>query len=118
MAERKGFAAVALLRLGRPEKVWPLLRNSLDESVRSHVIHWCAPLRVEPEVIARHWDEEGDQREIGTFLFNCFDEYSTPGTFKFDPCLPDFVKKFDVMLCRTTRIPNLQARAMVIAKVG
>jgi len=52
-AQRKARAAVALLRLGQPEKVWPLFKPSGDESVRSYLIHWSKPLEVDPQVFVR-----------------------------------------------------------------
>ena len=63
-ARRQGRMALALLRLGRAEAVWPLFRHRDDPSVRTELIHgWRrfgldpAPLAerllVEPEVSAR-----------------------------------------------------------------
>jgi len=48
LAKRQANAAVALLRLGTPEQVWPLLKFSPDPRVRSYVIHWLSPLGGDP----------------------------------------------------------------------
>jgi hypothetical protein len=39
LAKRQANAAVALLKMGTPEKVWPLLKHSSDPRVRSWIIH-------------------------------------------------------------------------------
>src|SRR5262249_22499497 len=44
MARRQANAAVALLRMDRPEKIWPLLKHSPDPQVRSVLIHALSPL--------------------------------------------------------------------------
>ena len=43
---------MALVRLGQPEKVWPLLRHSPDPSVRSYIVNWLKPLGADPKAIA------------------------------------------------------------------
>jgi formylglycine-generating enzyme required for sulfatase activity len=44
LAERQARAAVALVRLGRAERVWPLLRHSPDPRLRSFIVNWLKPL--------------------------------------------------------------------------
>jgi eukaryotic-like serine/threonine-protein kinase len=51
LARRQAKAAVALIRLGRPEKVWPLLRHSPDPSVRSYIVNWLKPLGADPKAL-------------------------------------------------------------------
>jgi formylglycine-generating enzyme required for sulfatase activity len=62
LAKRQANAAVALLGLGRPEKVWPLLRRarSDDPRVRSYLIHRLSPLGADAGAILRRLDEEPD----------------------------------------------------------
>jgi formylglycine-generating enzyme required for sulfatase activity len=62
-AQRKARAAIALLRLGYPERVWPLFKQSRDERVRSYLINWSRRLGVDPQVVLRRWTEEKD---VGT----------------------------------------------------
>ena len=58
LAKRPANAAVALLRMNRPEKVWPLLKHSPDPRVRSYLIHRFAPLGADAaEIIQRFADE-------------------------------------------------------------
>jgi hypothetical protein len=58
LAKRQANAAVALLRMDRPEKVWPLLKHGPDPRVRSYLIHRLGPLRGDAGVIIRRFAEE------------------------------------------------------------
>src|SRR5262249_18046689 len=44
LAKRQANAAVALLRMNQPAKVWPLLQHSPDPTLRSYLIHRLGPL--------------------------------------------------------------------------
>jgi formylglycine-generating enzyme required for sulfatase activity len=50
-AQRQARAAVALVRMGRAEAVWPLLQHSPDPSVRSYLVHWLKLLGADPTVL-------------------------------------------------------------------
>jgi formylglycine-generating enzyme required for sulfatase activity len=58
LAKRQANAAVALLRMNQPEKVWPLLKHSPDPRVRSYLIHRLSPLGVDAGAILKRLDEE------------------------------------------------------------
>ena len=60
LAKRQANAAVALLRMGEPEKVWPLLKHSSDPRVRSWIIHKLSPMRANPGAIIKRLKEEPD----------------------------------------------------------
>lgn len=60
LAKRQANAAVALLRLNQPAKVWPLLKHSPDPRVRSYLIHRLSPLGADPRAIVKQLDEEKD----------------------------------------------------------
>jgi serine/threonine protein kinase/formylglycine-generating enzyme required for sulfatase activity len=62
LAGRQANAAVALLRMDRPEKVWPLLRHHPwdDPTVRSYLIHRLSPLGADPGAVVKRLDEEPD----------------------------------------------------------
>ncbi len=49
LAERQARAAVALVRLGKAEEVWPLLRHSADPRLRSFIVNWLNPLGADPK---------------------------------------------------------------------
>jgi formylglycine-generating enzyme required for sulfatase activity len=51
LAQQQAQAAVALLRLGQPERVWPLLHQGADPTGRTYLIHRCAALRVDPAIL-------------------------------------------------------------------
>src|SRR5262249_19961164 len=51
LARRQAQAAVALLRLGATERVWPLLEHRPDPRLRSFLIHRLAPLAADPAVL-------------------------------------------------------------------
>jgi len=44
LAERQARAAIALVRMGKANEVWPLLRYSADPRLRSFIINWLRPL--------------------------------------------------------------------------
>ena len=52
LAERQARAAVALVRMGKAEDVWTLLRHSADPRLRSFIVNWLFPLGADPELIA------------------------------------------------------------------
>ena len=58
LAKRQANAAAALLRLGRPERVWPLLQHRPDPRVRSYLIHRLSPLGVDARPLVKRLDEE------------------------------------------------------------
>jgi serine/threonine protein kinase/formylglycine-generating enzyme required for sulfatase activity len=63
LAKRQANAAVALVRMNQPAKVWPLLkRNNVpdDPRVRSYLIHRLAPLGAEAGAIRKRLEEEPD----------------------------------------------------------
>jgi formylglycine-generating enzyme required for sulfatase activity len=60
LAKRQANAAVALLRLSQPAKVWPLLKHSPDPRVRSYLIHRLGPMGADAKAIVQRLDEEGD----------------------------------------------------------
>jgi hypothetical protein len=56
LAARQARAAVALVRLGRANEVWTLLRHSADPRLRSFMINWLNPLGADPKLIAAELD--------------------------------------------------------------
>jgi hypothetical protein len=60
LAKRQANAAVALLRMNQPAKVWPLLKHSPDPRVRSYLIHRLGPLGVDAGAIVKQLDMESD----------------------------------------------------------
>jgi formylglycine-generating enzyme required for sulfatase activity len=80
LAKRQANAAVALLRLSRPEKVWPLFKHTPDPRVRSYLIHRLGPLGTDAETIVRRLDEEPDVTARRALLLSLgeFDEKGFP----------------------------------------
>jgi hypothetical protein len=60
LAKRQANVSVALMLLGRSEKVWPLLKHSPDPTVRSFVIDRLAPGGVDPKLLMTRLDREDD----------------------------------------------------------
>jgi serine/threonine protein kinase/formylglycine-generating enzyme required for sulfatase activity len=56
LAMRQGRAAIALIRLGRPEEVFRLLQHSPDPRLRSFILNWLKPLKANAELIAAEFD--------------------------------------------------------------
>ena len=60
LAKRKTSAAVDLMRLGRADLVWPLLRHSPDPSLRSYLIRDLGTSGVSSDVIIERLKVESD----------------------------------------------------------
>jgi serine/threonine protein kinase len=75
LAKRQVNAAVALLRMKQPEKVWPLLKHNPDPRVRSYLIHRFCPFGIDAETIVQRLDEEPDIT-IRRALFLALGEYT------------------------------------------
>ncbi len=60
LAKQQANAAVALLRMNRPEKVWPLLKHSPDPRLRSYLIHRLGPLGADAAAVVKQLDKESD----------------------------------------------------------
>jgi formylglycine-generating enzyme required for sulfatase activity len=60
LARRQANAAVALLRMDQPAKVWPLLKHSPDPRVRSYLVDRLSPLGADAKGIVKRLEEEPD----------------------------------------------------------
>jgi formylglycine-generating enzyme required for sulfatase activity len=60
LAQRQANAAVALLQLGAPERVWPILKQSPDPTVRSSLIHRISAFGGDPQAIIDRYEAEPD----------------------------------------------------------
>ncbi len=60
LARRQAQAAVALLQLGAPERVWHLLEHGSDPRLRSFLIHRLKPLEVDVQILLTRLEEELD----------------------------------------------------------
>lgn len=60
LAKRQANAAVALLRMNQPGKVWPLLKHSPDPRVRSYLIHRLSPLGADAQAIVNQLEKENE----------------------------------------------------------
>ncbi len=63
LARRQAQAAVALLRLGQPGVVWPLLQHTLadpDPRRRTYLIHILGPLQAPPQALIERLEQEKD----------------------------------------------------------
>jgi formylglycine-generating enzyme required for sulfatase activity/tetratricopeptide (TPR) repeat protein len=56
LSERQARAAIGLVRMGKAEEVWALLRHSPDPRLRSFIINWLTPLAADPKLIAAELD--------------------------------------------------------------
>src|SRR5207249_802232 len=60
LAKRQANAAVALLKMDHPAKVWPLLRHSPDSRARSYMVHRLGPEEADPLVLIKRLGVEPD----------------------------------------------------------
>ena len=58
LAKRQASIGVALLVMGRGEKVWPLLKHRPDPTLRSYLIERLGPGGVDPKVLTARLEEE------------------------------------------------------------
>ena len=58
--KRQANAATALIRMGRAETLWSLLKHSPDPSLRSYLVNSLGPLGVEPGLLIAKLDQESD----------------------------------------------------------
>ena len=66
LAKRQANAAVALLRMHKPAKVWPLLKHSPDPRLRSYLIHRLGPLGADADCDPRrNWTVNRTSRFAG-----------------------------------------------------
>ncbi len=56
LAKRQARAAVALVRLGHADAVWPKLEHRPDPRLRSYILNWLKPLGADPRMIAAELD--------------------------------------------------------------
>jgi formylglycine-generating enzyme required for sulfatase activity len=75
LAQRQANAAVALFKMGNPDKVWPLLKHRPDPSMRTYVIHGLGPLEADPMAIINRLKGEKNV-EIRRALFLSLGEFT------------------------------------------
>ena len=66
LAERKARAAIALVRLGNADRVWPLLRHSADPRLRSFIVNWLSPLGADPKAMVAELTADASLARVGT----------------------------------------------------
>ena len=74
LASRQANAAVLLLRMNTPDRVWPLLKHRPDPQVRSYIIHWLSRRGGEPEPLLVRYERETDP-SIRRALLLCLGEF-------------------------------------------
>jgi serine/threonine protein kinase/formylglycine-generating enzyme required for sulfatase activity len=79
LARRQANAAVATLRMGQAEKVWPLLKHSPDPRLRSWIIHRISPMGARPGTIANRLEEEPEV-SIRRALILILGEFESPSS--------------------------------------
>ena len=76
LARRQANASLALLRMGQPNMVWPLLKHRPDPRLRTMIVHLVSPLEVSFDVLANRLDIETDD-SIRRALILSLGEYKT-----------------------------------------
>jgi serine/threonine protein kinase/formylglycine-generating enzyme required for sulfatase activity len=90
LAKRQANAAVTLLRMKQPEKVWPILKHSRDPRVRSYLIHRLSPLGADAGTIIMRLEEEPENsiRRALVLGLGEFDEVKLSRDARKDDLLP------------------------------
>jgi formylglycine-generating enzyme required for sulfatase activity len=73
-AKRQANAAVALVRLGRAERVWPLLRHTPDPRLRSYLVHRLGPMGASAGAILARLETE-ENLSVRRALLLCLGEF-------------------------------------------
>jgi formylglycine-generating enzyme required for sulfatase activity len=107
LAKRQANAAVALLRMNRPEKVWPLLAHSPDPRTRSYLIHRLHSLGADAGALLQRLDEEPDLTIRRALLMSLGEFNATEVQLASRPSLLPKVQT----LYRTDADPGLHAAA-------
>jgi serine/threonine protein kinase/formylglycine-generating enzyme required for sulfatase activity len=102
LAKRQANAAVALLRMNQPDKVWPLLKHGPDPRVRSYLIHCLSPLGADAGALLKRLAEEPDLTVRRALLLG----------------LGEFSEKELPPATRKTLLPKLQAIYRTEADAG
>jgi len=84
LARRQTAAAVALLRHGQAEAVWPLLRHDADPTRRSYLIRDIGRSPVDADLIIRRLQSETDvsARRAMILILGEFDDDALPATVR------------------------------------
>ena len=109
LAKRQANAAVTLLRMNHPEKVWPLLKYHPDPRVRSYLIHRFGPLGADAQALVERLAEEPDVTIRGALILSL-----GPEEFGEEAWTPEvkklLVQQLQEMYC-TAADPGLHAAA-------
>ncbi len=125
LAERQARAAVALVRLGNAEDVWPLLRHSADPRLRSFLINWLKPLGADAKAIVAEFAQSagrGSHESAGRGTLDSAGRGSpdSAGRGSHDPALPETAglpsatQKMDTILFH----PETSIRRALILALG
>jgi hypothetical protein len=84
LAKRQALAAIALLRLGQPQLVWPLLRHEADPTRRSYLIRDIGQSGVNADAIVGRLQSETDvsARRALIFMLGEFDGNALPAAVR------------------------------------
>jgi formylglycine-generating enzyme required for sulfatase activity len=74
LAKRQANTAVAMLKLGQVDLVWPLFSHGPDPRLRSYLIHLLCPLGADPSILIGRLDREPDV-SVRRALLLCLGEY-------------------------------------------
>ena len=74
LGKRQANAAVALLKMGRGDQVWPLLKSAVDPRARSYFIEHLSPLGADPQTIVTQLAREREV-SIRRALLICLGEF-------------------------------------------
>ncbi len=74
VAQFRANIAVLLLKFGKSDSVWPLLRHRSDPRTRSYIIHWLGPRGGDPILLLDHFDKETEV-SVKRALLLCLGEF-------------------------------------------
>lgn len=74
LVRRQANAAILLLKLDKPQSVWPLLKQSPDPGLRSSIINWLGPRGGDVQTVISRYEQESEV-SVRRALLLCLGEF-------------------------------------------
>jgi hypothetical protein len=71
LALQQARAAIALFRMNATERVWPLLRHSIDPRLRSYVLDYMTRYGIDPNTLLKRLEK--DDVDVESYTLGCMD---------------------------------------------
>ena len=83
LAHRQVNAAIASLRMGASEKIWPILKQTSDPRLKALIIHRLSPLGADPQILLQGLEATNDV-SVKQAILLCLGEFAVSQISKAD----------------------------------